>query len=315
MQYALDRGVIVCAAAGNVVLAESWLTAVTYPAAYPGVIAVAGCDYFYRPWRDTCRGKEVVVTAPGTDVWRATAELDGFWPWEKETVFSTGQGSGTSFAVATVAGIAACWLNYWGGWDSLLQKLGDNPRSIPEAFLECIHQHNATIIDIPNSAPPDLPDYPNFQRQDFGKGVINAQELVKIDPLDALKQKQAAVALPLVASVSDVSVADKILSDMLRLLPRVEIEKLRSALASDLGLPEAKLDKFLESHGRELLHHAVTSSALRTRLREITEAQPPSPVAAATAFAVMATAVPFYNDSLITQLSLRGSDELRKDLL
>lgn len=307
---ALDSGVIVCAAAGNVVLAESWLTAVTYPAAYPGVIAVAGCDYHYRPWRDSCRGKEVVVTAPGTDVWRATAERRGAWFWANE-VFGTGQGSGTSFAVATVAGIAACWLNYWGGWENLRMQLGGVPRSIPDSFLICLRRHNATPVLIPNPIPPDLQGYPNFDPKDFGVGVINVPALLQINPKEAHDDALASAAL--VAPVVPRDAAQEVLSEMQRQLG-VDTTTLSQVLSVDLGLSSESLPDFLRVHGRELLHYVASSSAIRSRLYQISRAQPPSPVAAAAADAVRSAAVAFPDDSLAAQLTLRGSNALTADL-
>ncbi len=40
-----------------------------YPAAYPGVIAVAAVDAEARPWADGTRGEYILLAAPGVDVW------------------------------------------------------------------------------------------------------------------------------------------------------------------------------------------------------------------------------------------------------
>jgi|GEM_PF-1642025 len=309
VQTALDRGVIVCAAAGNVVLAESWLTAVTYPAAYPGVIAVAGCDYHGRPWRDSCRGKEVVITAPGTDVWRATAEGKGAL-WWSNIVYSTGQGSGTSFAVATVAGIAACWLNYWGGWEQLLKEFGGkgHEREIPEAFLACLRQHKATSVNIPSSKPQDLEDYPHFDSRDFGRGIINVPELLKVDPRQALAQ---ASSQPAAAAVSQDDTPE-ILFELQRQFG-VNLEELTQVLSDDLGVQRDALPEFLRQYGRELLHHVAASTSIRSRLyHQLTRARH-LPSAHDGAAATIAAA-PFSEERLDAQLILRGSHSLAEKI-
>lgn len=304
VQTALNRGVIVCAAAGNVVLAESWLTAVTYPAAYPGVIAVAGCDYHGRPWRDSCRGKEVVITAPGTDVWRATAEARGAL-WWSNIVYSTGQGSGTSFAVATVAGIAACWLNHWGGWEQLLKEFGGkgHEREIPEAFLACLRQHEATPVNIPSPKPQDIEDYPDFDPNHFGRGIINVPQLLKVDPRQALAQ---ASAQPAAAAVSQDDTSE-ILFELQRQFG-VNIEELIRVLSDDLGVQPDALPEFLLQYGRELLHHVAASTSIRSRLyHQLTRARqlPSAPDSAA---------APIPEQRLAAQLVLRSSHSLTEKI-
>lgn len=96
---AISDGVIVLAAAGNCVRVVVW------PARYEEVVAVAGTDANDKPWRGTCRGDAVDISAPGEFVPRAKRyQPEGGGP----TVVSGGQG--TSFAVALTAGIAALWL-------------------------------------------------------------------------------------------------------------------------------------------------------------------------------------------------------------
>jgi hypothetical protein len=89
VSYALERGVLVIAAAGN-----SGSSTPFYPAAYPGVISVAGADTANKlyPWSNY--GPWVTVAAPGCNV---------------APVLSGGYGAfcGTSSAAPVVAGIAA----------------------------------------------------------------------------------------------------------------------------------------------------------------------------------------------------------------
>lgn len=66
------------------------------------MIAAAACDIDRRPWKGSSRGSKVDLTAPGHDVWKASVDKRG-----RELVCPS---SGTSYAVATTAGVAALWL-------------------------------------------------------------------------------------------------------------------------------------------------------------------------------------------------------------
>lgn len=89
ISYAVARGLVVVAAAGNDNLALP-----AYPAAYPNVIAVAATDRDDRHWEPSNRGSYVDVAAPGAHV--ATTTRHGW-----------GELSGTSEATPIVAGVAA----------------------------------------------------------------------------------------------------------------------------------------------------------------------------------------------------------------
>lgn len=164
---ALDLGVIVCAAAGNIVAPPIQGSRVTYPARYSGVVAVAGCDYHYAPWNRSCRGPEVDITAPGTNVWKAEATED-------LTQAKVVQGSGTSFAVATVAGMAACWVARHGGRKALRQHYGGQLRLISVAFLLSLRRMKK--IPLTSGDPSE-----------FGQGIIHGGNLAA-EPLPTLQE-------------------------------------------------------------------------------------------------------------------------------
>lgn len=103
IERAVKRDVIVLAAAGNCARLVVW------PARYDNCIAVAGVNVDDAPWRGTCRGPDVDISAPGENVYRATTSIDNGRP-----VYGAGQGQGTSFAVALTAGVAALWLAHHG---------------------------------------------------------------------------------------------------------------------------------------------------------------------------------------------------------
>ncbi len=96
VRYALDKGVVLVAAAGNRSEDQQNLTA--YPAAYPGVIAVAGVDEQGGHVGSSVSGDYVDVAAPGLNIVGPAPGGDGY--------LSVPQG-GTSFAAAYVSGVVA----------------------------------------------------------------------------------------------------------------------------------------------------------------------------------------------------------------
>ncbi|MGP3684916.1 type VII secretion-associated serine protease mycosin [Streptomyces sp. IBSNAI002] len=92
VQYALSKGVVVVASAGNG--GESG-DRVSYPAAYPGVIAVAAVDRRGRKAKFSTRNWYATVSAPGVDVVIADPDRSYYEGW------------GTSAAAAFVSGAVA----------------------------------------------------------------------------------------------------------------------------------------------------------------------------------------------------------------
>jgi hypothetical protein len=94
---------------------------VVLPAAYRNVIAVAGCTPDARPWDESLRGPNVDITAPADAMWVADFKVDG---GKRSPVLECA--SGTSFAAAFMAGVAALWLSHWGR-NELLRRYPDTP--------------------------------------------------------------------------------------------------------------------------------------------------------------------------------------------
>ncbi|MFG3582354.1 type VII secretion-associated serine protease mycosin [Micromonospora chersina] len=92
IKYALDRDVVVVAAAGNTAKGE---VDVTSPANVRGVIAVTGTTRGGRFWSGSAQGPEAVVAAPGDAIYNAGPDRGYGW------------GDGTSDATAIVSGVAA----------------------------------------------------------------------------------------------------------------------------------------------------------------------------------------------------------------
>jgi serine protease len=149
--YAQKNGVIVAAAAGNVVRFVVW------PAAYDEVIAVAASNAKGETWSGSCRGKKVDITAPGESVWYAGSQKND----DSSITYGIGQGNGTSFAVAAVAGIAALWLSYHDR-QKLIEKYG--VENIPALF-------NHMLIKSCN-----LPV--GWDINNFGAGIVDAEKLL-----------------------------------------------------------------------------------------------------------------------------------------
>lgn len=164
VQYAQRQGVIVLAAAGN------YVPFVVWPAAYSEVIAVAASNARRETWKYSSFGSAVDVTAPGESVWCAGVT--------RPAQFSVGRGSGTSFAVATVAGIAALWLSHHGR-DKLVQRFG--AEKIPIIFNRILRD---TCIPMPG------------WKLGFGRGLVNAEKVLAAaldDPLTPIPHMASAL--------------------------------------------------------------------------------------------------------------------------
>ncbi len=105
MEEAISRvvrsRVIIIAAAGN----QGEDAAPSYPAAYPGVIAVTASDALDRVFTQANRGSYISLTAPGVDVWVPDPSGGRYV-------------SGTSFAAAVVSGAVAVMLSRHAGIDA-----------------------------------------------------------------------------------------------------------------------------------------------------------------------------------------------------
>jgi type VII secretion-associated serine protease mycosin len=153
---ALAADVVVVAAAGN----RPELLEVGYPAAYPGVVAVAGVDRTGEHAPVSVTGAQVVLSAPATGI-LSTAPDGGYR-----------SGTGTSDAAAIVAGVAA------------LVRARFPQLSAPEV----VHRLTATAVD------KGVPG----RDAEYGYGIVDpvAALAAAVAPLDGSAEPPAGSASP-----------------------------------------------------------------------------------------------------------------------
>lgn len=99
VKYALDKGVVLVAAAGN----ETSSQGPAYPAAYDGVLGVAAVDRKDKHSDTSTTGQFVDIAAPGKQI-AGPAPAGGGYVYSEQ--------GGTSFAAAYVSGVAALLCAY-----------------------------------------------------------------------------------------------------------------------------------------------------------------------------------------------------------
>jgi subtilisin family serine protease len=156
IEHAISKGVVIISAAGN------YIPTVVFPAAFPEVVAVSATHAAGEPWRMAGLGGAVDISAPGEGVWCARTRSG-----ESGLEFISSQGSGTSFATANVAGLAALWLSYWGGRAEIAKTYGNRLDLVPFAF-----QYQLT------RTADDSPDF--VERSRHGAGIPDAVRLLEV---------------------------------------------------------------------------------------------------------------------------------------
>ncbi|MFF4382328.1 type VII secretion-associated serine protease mycosin [Kitasatospora sp. NPDC001547] len=94
VKYAVDHDVVLVASNGN---SGQPAVPVEYPAAFPGVVAVGAVDRQGHLWEKSTYGPETTLTAPGAEVYRASAKSSAGY----------GVANGTSDSAAYVSATAA----------------------------------------------------------------------------------------------------------------------------------------------------------------------------------------------------------------
>ncbi len=269
---AVDSGIIVVAAGGNLV------GTVVSPADYPNTIAVASSTASGKPFtQGSSQGPEITITAPGTEVWRASFAADG-----TDTVRP---GTGTSYAAAHVAGLAALWR---GQHREALDAM--DPANIPRLFAHLLRTTARTWPDDEDAAP------------DFGAGIVDGEALLNapITGPDAPTQEDLDAAL---AGTDAASAVERTLAIGANIFTGEGTKDIRVGIISKLiGFLGAKpaLGADLEGEAledqrkqnlrsliqREAEHHYRTDPAFRADLND-PSVRPSTPASATSPFAAV----------------------------
>lgn len=153
IEHAVNRNLIVLAAAGNCVKTVVW------PARYKNCIALAASNIDDRPWKGSSRGGSVAVSAPGEYVWcaRRKAASD-----PAHDVIDGGQG--TSYATANAAGVAALWLAFHNR-NALIDACARKGATLQDTFRSLLRQ----TARIPQ---------PGWDTARYGAGIVDAERLL-----------------------------------------------------------------------------------------------------------------------------------------
>jgi subtilisin family serine protease len=116
IEAAQAKGIVIIAAAGN----NGAGAEPSYPAAYPGVIAVTAVDQDLNVYRRATQGAYIDLAAPGVNVWTASAQGSGALR------------TGTSYAVPFVSAMAGL-------------LLASNPHLDPKAAQDRLEAHTRDL--------------------------------------------------------------------------------------------------------------------------------------------------------------------------
>ena len=240
VRTAEERGYLIVAAAGN------YVGTVVWPARFPSVVAVAATDVGCRPWEGSSSGPSVDVSAPGESVWRATLAEDG--------TYSAGMGKGTTFATATVAGVAALWLAHHAGSAELehLRERGETA----SAFRALLKETAWKPGDGSSVFPCD--DGIVWSSSRYGAGILDAAALLEA-PLAGVRRPRLLAPtsfeeLPLWSSLyPEETSATTAIEDYRRLFRLEESDDLE-----EVAIFEA-----------EILHHYAMSEEVRSAIDAI----------------------------------------------
>lgn len=252
---AVERGAILLAAAGNV---WPW---VVYPAAFDEVIAVAASDRRDRVWDLSATGPAVDVTAPGAGVWVADASVD--------SGYAVRASSGTSFAVATTAGVAALWLAKHGT-DALAGRLGGEGQ-LAAAFRRIV----MATARAPAGWKPDR----------WGAGIVDALAVLRADVAAPARARFAT-------AVSRRPRGPKVPSPWAHYFPDLAPEAVADALGGMVRARLASPEADPSGLGAELAVHLAADPALRAAVSRAARGGPANRRARATASRAKGGALP-----------------------
>jgi serine protease len=230
IDYAISKGVIIVAAAGN---RYPWTV---YPAGYDSVIALAATNCARKPWGGSTSGSQVDLSAPGESVWRAYSHVKG-----KTLKFDVEPSSGSSYATALTAGAAATWLAYWGR-SNLISRYGAG-------------RIQAVFASLLKSVGHDVPE--GWDSANYGVGILEMRKLLEAPLPPASKSKKF-----LVSELSGV--------DFPHYFPDIKPARVNSEIANLVGQqPTAKSKSVSDDVDlEELAFQVATNPQLRSELHK-----------------------------------------------
>jgi serine protease len=232
---AVDAGTIVLAAAGNEV------GFVVFPAAFDLVIAVAASNVRDEPWSGSSHGRAVDITAPGESVWRARSARDQ----SGKMAFTVERGNGTSFAVATTAGVAALWVSFHG-WTNLVRRFGAG--NIARVFKQ--------ILQVTCRTPR------GWDTVEYGPGIVDAKRLLAAPLPENAPARKFRDAMRAAVAVDTTGI-----ETLVHLFPDVPRTRVEEFVADLLHVSDRDLPATLQEVGDELAFHLIMQPQLLEKLR------------------------------------------------
>lgn len=235
---------------------------VVYPARFDQVVAVAACNCNRQPWSQSASGDSVDIAAPGESVWRAlSTRRNG------TVVYSIEPSSGTSYAVAHVAGACATWLAFHGR-SALIAKYG--PEKLAGVF-------RTLLTTVGFNRPP------GWKTKDYGAGILDVAKLLSASLPPSVKMKAKSL-FPMRSRGEDA--IDRIAG----YFPDLSKAQVRSVLAESFAPDKrgAARRQVLDELGPELVFHVASNAELRATLHA--RAQAPRPKSKAKAKAINTSA-------------------------
>ena len=201
---------------------------------------MAGCNAARRPWNGSSAGRKVDVSAPAEHVWCARCTSGGA-PISQPS-------NGTSYAAASLAGVAALWLAHHG-----------------RTFLLDRYHPAFTLTDVFRWVLGRASDPFAVNVGDrYGVGIVNARRVL-ITPLPSHADLHAALpgALgPVFAAPAPLCASEQIAATF----DAMSAEQVRTRLADELDISADELDNRLEGVSDEILFHLLTQPDLRSQM-------------------------------------------------
>ena len=226
---AQDAGLVLLSAAGNK------YKKVVYPAKIDTVVAVAASNCDDKPWKDTARGKEVDISGPGESVWRAFTDRKGNYDVERS--------SGTSYAVATLAGVCALWLSHHGRANLIEKYRKENLNAV---FQKIVRTEG-------------FRELPGWDTAKFGPGIVDAKKILKAALPKLAPVRRFAREFPAAVSLNTVE-------ELASYFPEVTVGRVTEVLQKTLGVSSDEFFDTLIEYGDELRFHCATNEEFRHSL-------------------------------------------------